>query len=86
MYHGAKLCDMPVPLVLVHSPLVGPVTWDAVAGAAQQRGYEVLIPDLTGAVADGPPYWPGQVRQLGGWCRVPRCRDAAVRRGNATAG
>jgi hypothetical protein len=61
---GAKLWDMRVPLVLVHSPLVGPATWDAVAGPMQQRGYEVLIPDLTGAVAEGPPYWSRQVAAI----------------------
>lgn len=57
---------MPVPLVLVHSPLVGPATWDALAGPLRQRGYEVLIPDLTGALADGPPYWPRQVAVIAG--------------------
>lgn len=55
---------MPVALVLVHSPLVGPATWDAVAGLVRQRGYEVLIPDLTGALADGPPYWSRQVAAI----------------------
>jgi hypothetical protein len=57
---------MAVPLMLVHSPLVGPATWDAVAGPVQQRGYEVLIPDLTGTVADGPPYWSRQVAAITG--------------------
>lgn len=57
---------MPVPLVLVHSPLVGPATWDAVAGPIQQHGHEVLIPDLTGAITDGPPYWARQVAAITG--------------------
>jgi hypothetical protein len=34
-------------LVLIHSPLVGPATWDPVAGELCRRGIEVLTPDLT---------------------------------------
>ncbi len=52
---------MPVPLVLVHSPLVGPATWEAVASVLREREHEVLVPDLTGSVTDGPPYWSRQV-------------------------
>ncbi len=52
---------MPPPIVLVHSPLVGPATWDALAPAIRAHGHTVAIPDLTGTVADGPPYWSRQV-------------------------
>jgi hypothetical protein len=52
---------MTVPLVLVHSPLVGPDTWDALAAAIRERGYQVRIPDLATTLAGGPPYWPRQV-------------------------
>jgi pimeloyl-ACP methyl ester carboxylesterase len=52
------------PFVLLHSPLVGPVTWEALAGAIRERGYEVTVPDLTDAVSDGPPYWPRQVKAI----------------------
>ena len=68
---------MPVRLVLVHSPLVGPATWDALAGSLRQRGYEVLIPDLTGALADGPPYWPRQVAEIAGSAAISLSRRAA---------
>ncbi len=52
---------MAVPLVLVHSPLVGPATWEAVAGVLREHEHEVLVPDLTGSLTDGPPYWSRQV-------------------------
>lgn len=57
----AKLRDMPVPLALVHSPLVGPGTWDAVTELIQRRGRDVLVPDLRDTLADGSPYWSRQV-------------------------
>jgi hypothetical protein len=43
-------------LLLVHSPLVGPATWEPVAAELAGHGYEVGVPDLTGTVAAGPPY------------------------------
>lgn len=58
------LCDawgMPVPLMLGHSPLVGPTTWKALARAIRERGHEVLVPDLTASLTDGTPYWSRQV-------------------------
>jgi len=45
-----------VRLVLVHSPLVGPQTWEPVAAEFRALGYEAVVPDLTGTVAGGPPY------------------------------
>ena len=47
-------------LLLVHSPLVGRVTWDLVAADLAGRGYQVGVPDLTGTVAAGPPYCAAQ--------------------------
>jgi hypothetical protein len=44
---------MDARLLLVHSPLVGPGTWDLVAAG---RGWQVDVPDLTGTVTGGPPY------------------------------
>jgi hypothetical protein len=47
---------MAARLLLVHSPLTGSATWALVAADLAGRGYEVGVPDLTGAVMDGPPY------------------------------
>jgi hypothetical protein len=32
--------------ILVHSPLVGPYTWEAVAGELRGRGHQVVVPSL----------------------------------------
>jgi pimeloyl-ACP methyl ester carboxylesterase len=44
-------------LVLVHSPLVGPGTWRALAPRLEAHGYEVLVPDLRGALRAEPPLY-----------------------------
>jgi Alpha/beta hydrolase family len=43
--------------VLIHSPLVGPLTWRRVASELQRRGKTTLVPVLTSALGAGPPYW-----------------------------
>ena len=57
----ARLEGVAVPLLLVHSPLVGPATWDALAEVVRKRRRQVFIPDLTGSLTLGPPYWSRQV-------------------------
>jgi hypothetical protein len=57
---------VPIRLVLVHSPLVGPATWDPVAPLLIEHGYEVRIPDLTGALKAGEPYCSRQVGLITG--------------------
>jgi pimeloyl-ACP methyl ester carboxylesterase len=42
-------------LILVHSPLVGPATWQPVAALLRDR-YDVLVPDLHGIAAGPGPY------------------------------
>jgi Alpha/beta hydrolase family len=44
-------------LLLVHSPLVGCAAWDLVAADLAGGGHEVGVPDLSGTVMAGPPYW-----------------------------
>ncbi len=44
--------------VLVHSPSVGPSTWQPVAAELHGRGHDAVVPSLLG-VGDGEaPYWP----------------------------
>jgi len=45
-------------LVLLHSPLVGPATWKAVAPLLQARGHDVTLPDLSPIMAEHGPYYP----------------------------
>jgi pimeloyl-ACP methyl ester carboxylesterase len=47
-----------VALVFVHSPLVGPLTWRAVANHLTATGWHASLPDLTGAMAGPAPYQP----------------------------
>ena len=56
-------------LVFVHSPLVGPLTWRAVADRFDADGWRTAVPDLSAAMAGGGPYRPA-VEQ--------RVRDAAA--------
>lgn len=51
-------------LVLVHSPLVGPSMWDAVAQEMGEAGHDIQVADMSGALADGPPYWSRQVEAI----------------------
>ena len=44
--------------VLVHSPSVGPSTWEPVAGLLRDAGHEAVVPSLLGVADAGPPYWP----------------------------
>ncbi|WP_137812795.1 alpha/beta hydrolase [Gandjariella thermophila] len=46
----------PPALALVHSPLVGPLTWTPTAARLRRLGYPVVVPSLAGVVAGGPPY------------------------------
>lgn len=51
---------MPYAFVLVHSPIVGPDTWEPVAAELRASGYEVVVPALED---DGsPPFWPHHLR------------------------
>lgn len=44
-------------VLLVHSPLLGPSSWAAVAAIATDRGRETALPDLTGVADARPPMW-----------------------------
>lgn len=52
---------MPVHLTLVHSPLVGPATWETLGPAVRDRGHQVSVSDLTVTLSKGPPYVRRQI-------------------------
>ncbi|MCG8969514.1 MULTISPECIES: alpha/beta fold hydrolase [Streptomyces] len=52
--------------VLVHSPSVGPSTWQPVAEHLMAAGHRVLVPSLLHVGASGPPFWPHVVRAVRG--------------------
>ena len=43
--------------VLVHSPLVGPLTWSLVAEQMRQRGSDVIVPALSNSPDSKEPFW-----------------------------
>ena len=43
--------------VLIHSPLVGPLTWSRVAAELQSRGQDVLVPILEDSPQSTDPFW-----------------------------
>jgi alpha/beta hydrolase family protein len=43
--------------VLIHSPLVGPLTWTLVADQMRQRGFNVRIPFLKDSPESKEPFW-----------------------------
>ncbi|MFF2148451.1 alpha/beta fold hydrolase [Kitasatospora sp. NPDC058190] len=45
-------------LVLIHSPLVGALTWQPVARALRARGHATIVPSLAKAFGDAGPHYP----------------------------
>ena len=54
----------PSTFVLVHSPLVGPKTWEGVAAQLADRDRVAVVPSMLGFADGGPPYWPSFVEGL----------------------
>ena len=48
---------MAAVFTLIHSPLVGPLTWSLVAEESERRGVEVAVPILTDADGNEQPFW-----------------------------
>jgi hypothetical protein len=49
---------MAARFVLIHSPSVGPRTWQPVAHRLTEQGWEATVPSLLHVTDHGPPYWP----------------------------
>ena len=48
-------------LVLIHSPFLGPATWQPTARALADLGRRVHVPSLLAVARSAPPYWPAGV-------------------------
>ena len=46
-----------INFVLIHSPLVGPLTWAGVGAQLETSGHSVALPDLSPVLKSGRPYW-----------------------------
>lgn len=53
---------MPNTYVLIHSPLVGPLTWTLVAGRMRKKGIEAVVPALTDSPDSKEPFWKQHAR------------------------
>jgi hypothetical protein len=56
---------MAVRFVLIHSPSVGPQTWQSVAHRITELGREAIVPSLLHVTDQGPPFWPHVVEAVG---------------------
>jgi hypothetical protein len=55
---------MAASFVLLHSPSVGPRTWQPVAHRLAELGWEATVPSLLHITDQGPPYWPRVVEAV----------------------
>jgi Alpha/beta hydrolase family len=55
---------MATTLILIHSPLTGPLTWQATAVCLRGDGCRIVVPSLAGAVSEGPPYYRNLARAV----------------------
>ena len=55
---------MAASLVLIHSPSVGPRTWQPVAQRLAELGWEAAVPSLLHVTDQGPEYWPRVVEAV----------------------
>ena len=56
--HAHQTVAVGAPLfVLVHSPVVGPTTWQPVARELRTRGFAAIVPNLLDVSENAPPFW-----------------------------
>jgi hypothetical protein len=73
-------------LVLIHSPLVGPLTWQPAAARLRARGRPVVVPSLAGGTDAGPPYYPRLAARVAEAVRAARPGGPLVLVGHSGAG
>ncbi len=70
--------------VLVHSPLVGPITWALVSNELRRHGHGSLVPEL--ASPTETPFWPQHVDSVVGVLADLPAADPVVLVGHSGAG
>ena len=73
-------------LVLIHSPLVGPLTWKPVAARVRTLGHPAVVPSLAGVVDDAGPYYRKLARRVSDVVRQARPEGPVVLVGHSGAG
>jgi pimeloyl-ACP methyl ester carboxylesterase len=51
-------------LILIHSPFLGPATWQSTARALEREHRRVHVPSLLTVAQSAPPYWPAGVDSI----------------------
>lgn len=72
--------------ILVHSPLVGPLTWALVADELSRRGQTALVPALPDARTLTPPYWQAHAEAVAQAARLQPEPEATILVGHSGAG
>jgi pimeloyl-ACP methyl ester carboxylesterase len=51
-------------LMLIHSPFLGPATWQSTGRALESKQRSVRLPSLLAVATSAPPYWPAGVESI----------------------
>ena len=78
MVPGNPSAVPPPVLALIHSPLVGPLTWRGCAAALRSKGHTSLVPTLAGATDAAPPWIPRLAGRVAESIRAERASGEAV--------
>ncbi len=70
---------------LIHSPLVGPATWQPVAEALRQRGAAVAVPQVAALPGSPRPYWQQHAESAAAGLRRLPARPVLVAHSGAGA-
>ena len=84
---GANSCESVVnTFVLVHSPLVGPLTWSRVAEELRHRGIEALTPALPQDDDAAGPFWERHAGAIAQTLRALPADRSVILAGHSGAG
>jgi hypothetical protein len=72
--------------VLVHSPLVGPFTWQPVAAELRRKGFQAIVPTLTNSSVPGSCYWQQHAQTVAQAVEAHSIDDALILAGHSGAG
>lgn len=72
--------------VLVHSPLVGPFTWQPVASELRRKGFEAIVPTLTNSSVSGSSYWQQHAKAVAQAVEALPLDDTLILVGHSGAG
>ncbi len=73
-------------IALIHSPLVGPATWEPVRAALRRRGMQAVVPLLADDPASDEPFWQQHATSIARTCRGMPAEQPVVLVGHSGAG